>query len=87
MCVICAGRHSKLSCLVPFLQQTYPDGHRFVQDNDPKHSSCRVQGFFSERNINWWKVPPECPDAENLCHELKEFVRREVKPKTKDEWT
>ena len=76
------------NCLVPFLQQTYPDGHRFMQDNDPKHTSRRAQGFFTEQNINWWKTPPESPDAnpiENLWHELKEFVRHEVKPKTKDE--
>ena len=25
--------------LLPFLTQTYPDGHRFQQDNDPKHKS------------------------------------------------
>lgn len=32
--------------------------------------------------------PVESPDMnpiENLWHELKEFIRREVKPKTKDE--
>ena len=25
--------------LLPFLTQTYPDGNRFQQDNDPKHTS------------------------------------------------
>jgi len=38
--------------------------------------------------INWWKTPPESPDLnpiENLWHELKEFIRWEVKPQTKDE--
>ena len=25
--------------LLPFLQQTYPEGHRFMADNDPKHMS------------------------------------------------
>ena len=61
-------------CLVPFLNQVYPNGHRFMQNNDPKHTSRRAQAFFSEQNINWWRTPPESPDAnpiKNLWHELK----------------
>ena len=30
--------------------------------------------YFESRGINWWKTPPESPDAnpiENLWHELK----------------
>lgn len=27
--------------LLPFIQSTFPDGHRFQQDNDPKHESAR----------------------------------------------
>ena len=44
--------------------------------------------FFSEEGINWWKTPPELPDAnpiENLWHELKEYIRQEIKPSTKVE--
>jgi len=25
--------------LLPFVDQTFPDGYRFQQDNDPKHTS------------------------------------------------
>ena len=42
--------------------------------------------FFVENGIEWWKTPPESPDLnpiENLWHELKEYIRRAVKPKTK----
>ena len=61
-------------CLVPFCQQVYPNGHRFMQDNDPKHTSRRAKSFFEDNGINWWRTPPESPDAnpiENLWHELK----------------
>ena len=60
--------------LVPFLEQVYPNGYRFMQDNDPKHTSRTAQQFFREKNINWWRTPPESPDAnpiENMWHELK----------------
>ena len=42
--------------LVPFIRERLPD-HRFMQDNDPKHTSRRAQTFFKEHNINWWRTP------------------------------
>ena len=57
--------------LVPFIRDVYPTGRRFIQDNDPEHASRHVQRFFEEKSINWWKTPPESPDAnpvENLWH-------------------
>ena len=74
--------------LIPFLERTFPDGHRFMQDNDPKRTSKCAHMFLQERGINWWKTPPESPDLnpiENVWHELKEFIRREVKPHTKED--
>jgi len=74
--------------LLPFVEAVYPDSFRFMQDNDPKHTSKLGQQFLRDNKITWWKTPPESPDLnpiENLWHELKEFLRREVKPKTKDE--
>ena len=75
--------------LVPFISQVFPAGqsHRFMQDNDPKHVSKLAQKFLGDNNINWWRTPPESPDAnpiENMWHELKENIRR-VKPRSKEE--
>ena len=76
------------STLLPFISEKFPVGHRFMQDNDPKHTSGRVQAFFLENGVNWWKTAAESPDLnpiENLWHELKEYIRREIKPHTKEE--
>ena len=76
--------------LVPFLRQKFPQPstHRFMQDNDPKHTSRAAVQFYSSAGINWWRTPPESPDMnpiENFWHELKEYIRREVKPRNKEE--
>ena len=74
--------------LVPFLEQKFASGHKLMQDNDPKHVSGYTRKFFQRKRINWWKTPPESPDLnpiENLWHELKEYIRREVKPTTKEQ--
>ena len=74
--------------LVPFTTDVYPEEHRFMQDNDLKHTSGYASDWMQDNSINWWKTPAESPDLnpiENLWHELKEFIRREVKPKTKDQ--
>lgn len=32
---------------------------RFMQDNDPKHTSNRVGEWLEINNINWWHTPAE----------------------------
>ena len=74
--------------LLPFLRDLYPNGHCFVQDNDPKHTSKCSVAFFCQNRVNWFKTPPESPDLnpiENLWHEMKEYLRREVKLHNKAE--
>ena len=76
--------------LVPFIAGNFPspNTHRFMQDNDPKHTSRVAKDFFIQNNINWWRTPPESPDMnpiENLWHELKEYIRRDVKPRNKEQ--
>ena len=72
--------------LPPFMRDVYPDGCRLVQDNDPKHNSAMAHDYYRVAGINSWQTPPESPDLnpiENLWHELKEYIRRVVKPTTK----
>ena len=74
--------------LLPFLARKFPTSHCFMADNDPKHTSKLAQQFLNEKQVSWWRTPAESPDLnpiENLWHELKEYIRREVKPKNKDE--
>ena len=66
---------------LPFLHEVFPNGHLFMQDNDPKHISKKAQEFFHANGINWWRTPPESPDLnpiENLWHELEEYMQREL---------
>ncbi len=74
--------------LLPYLRKYFQDGHRFQQDNDPKHTSHDNVQFMKDAGINWMKTTAESPDLnpiENLWHELKHFLRRRVKPSTKEE--
>ncbi len=76
--------------LLPFIQRAFspPESHKFMQDNDPKHTSKHAQRWMESNHVTWWKTPAESPDLnpiENLWHELNEFIRREVKPKSKAE--
>lgn len=78
------------SFLLPFIVSKFPSTHRFMQDNDPKHTSLtrKSREFFEHYNVHWWRTPPESPDLnpiENVWHEMKEYLRREVKPSTKSE--
>ena len=73
--------------LVPFIRHKLPD-HRFMQDNDPKHTSRQAQVFFEQESIYWWRNPPESPDLnpiEDLWHELKFYLESKVKPRNKQE--
>lgn len=44
--------------LVPFIKRKYGPNHRFMQDNDPKHTSRKAKNYFAENGINWWETPP-----------------------------
>ena len=70
------------------LQNVFPDGHRFMQDNNPKHTSQATRSYSITQSINWWTTHAESSDLnsiENLWNELKGFIRCEVKPTSKAE--
>ena len=73
--------------LLPFLARNFPTSHRFMADNDPKYTSKLAQQFLKEKQVKWWRTTAESPDLnpiEKLWLELKEYMRREVKPKNKN---
>lgn len=47
--------------LLPFILNTYPDGHRLWQDNDPKHTSNSTKKWMKDNGVNHWATPPESP--------------------------
>ena len=63
------------------------NGCFLVQDNDPQHSAV-AREFYMENDIDWRKTPPESLDLnpiEYIWHELKDYICRVIKPRTKVE--
>ncbi len=74
--------------LVPFITSVYPDGHRFIQDNDPKHTSKKGKECITANSINWFPTPPESPDLnpiEMIWAEMKHFIRKIYQPQNQQE--
>ena len=71
--------------MAPFIHSTFPEGHRLIMDNDPKHKSKETTVWLKANDINHWLTPPQCPDLnpiELVWHELKVKVA-ESKPQSK----
>jgi len=60
----------------------------YMQDKDSKHTSQYAQWWFEEKGVNWWKTPASSPDLnpiELFWHALKEYTRKEFKPRNLSE--
>ena len=75
--------------LLPFIEKKFHGcEYRFMQDNDPKHTSRKAREFYEVEGINWWPTPASSADInpiERVWRELKFFIARHVKPLTKKE--
>jgi hypothetical protein len=45
----------------PFIREKFPYRHRFLMDNDPKHTSNSTKRYIKLNNINHFPTPPESP--------------------------
>ena len=52
-----------------FITEVYLTRHKFMQDNDPKHTSGYADQWLTDNGVIWWKTPAESPDI-NLIENL-----------------
>ena len=66
------------SFLLPFIESHFHGTeYRFMQDNDPKHTSRKAKAVYEEKGINWWPTPASSADLnpiERVWSELKYFI-------------
>lgn len=47
--------------LLPFIRENFPDHHKLMQDNDPKHTSKAAKKFFDTESIKLVENPSQIP--------------------------
>jgi len=72
---------------LPASRQFHPDGHVFMQDSSPIHTSGMSMGFIKanmDQILDWPKYSPDLNPIENIWAILKRNVRKRL-PKNVDE--
>ena len=73
---------------LPFVETHYPDGHCLNMDNAPWHKAGETQAFIANNGISYHPTPAQSPDfnpIELVWNDMKDFIRTEIKPATKNE--
>ena len=55
--VIFEGKLNALGYIDILSQTKYPNSHRLMADNDPKHTLNCAKEFIEDTGINWWRTP------------------------------
>eukprot|EP01116_Phalansterium_solitarium_P023587 TRINITY_DN8354_c0_g1_i7.p1 TRINITY_DN8354_c0_g1~~TRINITY_DN8354_c0_g1_i7.p1 ORF type:complete len:123 (+),score=22.16 TRINITY_DN8354_c0_g1_i7:856-1224(+) len=62
--------------MMPSLHQLYPDGFRYLQDNDPSHTDKQSMRHLKSIAPNILRMPAQSPDINVIEHEWAQLDRR-----------
>jgi hypothetical protein len=92
-----AKHRENLDAIMPSTRQLYPDGFRYLQDNDPSHTDKRSLRHLESMVSKVQRMPAQSPDFNVIEHVWAELDRRVAAraPQTvadlerivKDEWS
>ena len=51
--------------LLPFIEEVYPEGHKFMMDSDPKHTSGYVADWMREKISQLVENPYRVPRSQS----------------------
>lgn len=70
--------------LIPFVREVFPEGYS-CKTTILSIRRTMLRNIFCHREYTGGRPLPNLPTVTKLWHELKEFLKHKVKPRTKDE--